>query len=119
MTHETMDDIVTSLDALLEAERGALLEGALDRLPILLDEKARLIDSLNTLRPDDEDRLGDIRTKVTRNQALLEGALQGIRKVADRLATVRRLRHSFDTYDESGHRQTIDGDVVRRIERRA
>jgi len=39
--------------------------------------------------------------------------------VAGRLADLRQLRHSFDTYDEVGQRRTIDGDVVHRVEKRA
>jgi len=119
MTNESASEIVTALDTLLEAERTALLDGTLDRMPALLEEKARLIDALKALNPDDGEMLDDLKTKIVRNQALLDGALQGIRQVAGRLAALRRLRHSFDTYDQSGHRQTIDGEVARRVEKRA
>ena len=52
-------------------------------------------------------------------QLLLDGALEGIRNVANRLADLRRLRHSFDTYDSRGRKSTIEGHVVRHVEKRA
>lgn len=119
MTSESTTDIVSMLDKILEAERSALLSGDLERLPPLLEKKARLIDALNAGEAEDESLLEALKVKLVRNQDLLDGALEGIRKVAKRLALLRRLHHSFDTYDDRGQRQTIDGDVVRRVERRA
>jgi hypothetical protein len=121
MTHENASahDIISRLDSLLEAERAALIAGDMDSIPEMLERKTRLIDDLNGLAPGDRDALDTLKSKVMRNQALLDGALQGISAVAGRLAALRRLRDSFDTYDESGRRQTIDGDVAHRVEKRA
>lgn len=119
MTDDEAARIMSALDDLLEAERAALLDGDLDRMPALLGEKAALVEDLNTLDPGDRPAMGALREKVSRNQALLDGALQGIRQVAGRVAALRQLQQSFDTYDESGRRRTIEGDVVRRFEKRA
>lgn len=119
MEPDTATDILQALDDLLEQERGALLTGDLDQMSVLLDRKTGLIDKLNVLDPESQPDLDDIRTKVMRNQTLLDGALQGIRQVAGRMATLRQLRHSFDTYDKTGRRHTIEGTVVRQVEKRA
>jgi len=119
MTHNTVTEIMAGLDAILERERSALLAGDLDKMPQLLEEKTALIEALEALDPDDKPDMEPLRDKAERNQALLDGALQGIRQVAGRLAAFRRLRHSFVTYDETGHKRTIEGDVVHRVEKRA
>ena len=119
MTDKTPAQIMAALDELLEKERRALLAGDLELIPPLLEEKSALVDALNLLTPGEKPSMDRLRDKVGRNQALLDGALQGIRQVAGRLADLRQLRHSFDTYDEVGQRRTIDGDVVHRVEKRA
>jgi len=119
MAAETTADFLSALDDLLDHERAALLGGDLDRMPGLLGRKTALIDALDTMdavaRPD----LEGLKGKVMRNQALLDGALEGIRQVAARIASLKRMRVGFDTYDASGRRRTIEGDVVRRMEKRA
>lgn len=119
MTAEPAQEIINRLDELLELERTALLQGDLDRIPTFLEEKESLIDRLNQLEPDANADLQDLQLKFERNQALLDGALQGIRKVAARMAAFRRIRRSLETYDESGRKQTIQGEVERRVEKRA
>ena len=119
MKTETAQDIINRLDELLELERAALLQGELDKIPNLLEEKERLIDALNAAQPEEESGLEELQLKVERNQVLLDGALQGIRKVAARMAAFRRIRRSLETYDETGRKRTIQGEVERRVEKRA
>ncbi len=119
MTHDASQKIIDRLDDLLDLERAALLHGDLDKIPVLLDKKETLIDALNTLGPEDRHNLKDIQAKVERNQVLLDGALQGIRKVAARMAAFRKIRRSLETYDETGRKQTIQGEVVYKVEKRA
>ncbi len=119
MKTETAQDIVNRLDELLELERAALLQGELDKIPNLLEEKERLIDALNAVQPAQDSGLEELQLKVERNQVLLDGALQGIRKVAARMAAFRRIRRSLETYDETGRKRTIQGEVERRVEKRA
>lgn len=119
MKTETAQGIINRLDELLEAERDALLQGDLDKIPAMVEEKESLIDALNDNAPETKAELRELQVKVERNQALLNGALQGIRKVAARMAAFRRIRRSLETYDESGQKRTIQGDVERRVEKRA
>jgi len=119
MTKATPQQLIDQLDTLLEKEREALLVGDLDKVTEIAVSKEELIDALNRLSPKDQTSLEALQEKVTRNQVLLDGALQGIRKVASRLAALRRIRKSMDTYDASGRKQTIQGEVDRRMEKRA
>lgn len=119
MMNDRGNRILDQLDILLEDERGALLRGDLSQLMALTAEKERLVDALNAL---DSAPTGDLRAvqgKLTRNQALLDGALQGIRSVAARLAAHRRIRRSLDTYDQSGRKHSIPGDIAHNLEKRA
>ena len=119
MTEPTPQMLIDRLDDLLECERETLLRGQLDAMADIAEEKERLIDALNALEPEEHPDLTDLQSKVARNQVLLDGALQGIRNVAARLAALRRIRRTLETYDESGRKQTIQGEVERRVEKRA
>lgn len=116
------DDIATNfeaLDALLEEERTALLNGELEKLTDMLPRKEALIDALNDVMHTDIPTLQSLDSKVKRNQLLLDGTLNGIRTVATRLAMLRRLRSSLETYGSDGKKRNIDVDTERSVEKRA
>lgn len=113
------EELIARLDTLLDQERNALLEGDLESLNQLVDEKEALIHSLSEAELDEPEGLRGVSDKVSRNQALLEGALDGIRNAARRLAEIRQARKSLDTYDETGRKQRIDSDVSGKLEKRA
>lgn len=119
MTNSKSQDIIHALDDLLEKERTALLEGNLDIITRLLSEKENLIDHLNASEASLPEALDMLQGKVQRNQALLDGALQGIRAVANRMGSLRRIRKSLDTYDESGRKTTIHVRQDNKVEKRA
>ncbi len=119
MTDESHQKLIDSLDELLDREREALLAGQLDQLGVLMTTKEQLIDRINKLQVEDRTPLESIHQKVTRNQALLNSALEGIRAVADRMAELRRVRSGFETYDRRGKRQTFGNSVNSNLEKRA
>lgn len=119
MTNDTPQTLINRLDTLLEDERRALLRGDLDAIAALLGRKEALIDALNAQDPGAKTDLQALQGKVGRNQALLDGALQGIRKVAGRMAAFRKIRRTLETYDETGRKQAIQGEVEHQIEKRA
>ncbi len=121
MTDDPTDtqSLIDQLDALLETERRALLAGDLDAISGLLDRKESLIDALNAIEIGDAANLRSLHGKVDRNQALLEGALQGIRRVAGRMAAFRKIRRTLETYDERGRKAVLQGEVVHEVEKRA
>jgi flagellar biosynthesis/type III secretory pathway chaperone len=119
MSRNDAQALIDHLDDLLEQERAALLEGDLEKIGRLLDAKEQLIDALNTLSQDERPEMDAVEAKVLRNQALLDGALQGIRHVATRMAALRRVRRSLETYDAKGTKTTIEGGADFSVEKRA
>lgn len=119
MTSETTQNAIAALDFLLEREREALVEGDLDQLTDLFEEKRTLIDQVNDQTDAETETLQTLQAKALRNQTLLDNALQGIRSVATRMGTLHRIRQTLDTYDETGQRRTIDAHPDRKMEKRA
>lgn len=119
MTHETARDTIDALDDLLDTEREAVLAGDLEKITRSLELKEALIDRLNKQDVEDRVELESLNSKVVRNQELLNTALAGIRSVSRRLAAMRRIRSSMDTYDAEGRKCTIDLSTDRSVEKRA
>ncbi|MEQ6203022.1 flagellar biosynthesis protein FlgN [Sulfitobacter sp. HNIBRBA2951] len=117
MTHNIID--FTELDALLEQERTCLLEGDLEALGALLPIKEQLIADLLERHELTRDILAPIEDKLQRNQLLLDGALDGIKAVATRLAALRQVRTVLDTYDAQGRKKQVVTPTPPKIEKRA
>ena len=119
MSSETTEEMIVALEALLERERSALLEGDLEFLVGQLDEKTALVDALQAREDAEGGAIAVLQVKVLRNQALLDNALEGIRSVASRMSALRRIRRSLDTYDAKGRRTTIESRAENQMEKRA
>ena len=119
MTSADPDALHARLDSLLARERAALLAGDLHAVGALAEEKEALAEQLETLGPEMRDALRQLGETARRNQALLDGALQGIRLAAGRLSAYRRLRGEMQTYDPQGRKTTIAGILSHKVERRA
>ncbi|MEO9457558.1 MAG: flagellar biosynthesis protein FlgN [Roseobacter sp.] len=113
------EDTADFLDELLDREREALLNGNLDLIHRVFKEKETLIEELNALNPPNKATLQELNTKLTRNQALLRSALEGIKSVADRFADMRQIRESLDTYDVYGKRKKFEILTKGVVEKRA
>ena len=117
-----MDEKLTEaeqLETLLEKERALLLEGNLVGLGILLPEKEKLMDALLEDVETSSKRFSPLEGKLHRNQLLLDGALDGIRAVSERLASLRHVRTTLDTYDAHGRRQQVKTHNTQQVEKRA
>ena len=118
MTTE-QDTLIGKLDALLDVERRALLDGDLEALAGLVQEKEQIMEELSRAEFADEEALSPINEKMQRNHVLLEQALGGIRAVARRLADIRQTRKSFDIYNRLGRKNRIEGGSDSSVEKRA
>ncbi len=98
--------IVDEFSELLERERESLLSGDLQSVERLTVQKEALIERLKATAENADD-LGRLKTDLTRNMELLEGAMTGIRAVSSRLEQLRRARSGLDTYDSSGRKSHV------------
>lgn len=117
MTSEKFE--LTKLDALLEQERAFLLKGDLQGLGTLLPAKEKLVEILLDGDEAHRDQIVPLEVKLQRNQLLLDGALDGIRSVAMRLAALREVRTALDTYDAQGRKNRVVTQVTQQLEKRA
>lgn len=118
MTNENRN-IANLFDQILDREREVLMSGEFSEIPGLVDQKTILLEQLNDLQGPDSAQLENLQTKALRNQELLDNALQGIRHVANRFATLRKLSKSLETYDERGLKTSLPSAVTSKVERRA
>lgn len=119
MKTETAQSVIEELDQLLDRERQALLAGDLEQIARILVLKEALIDQINAFDAAERDNLERVHDKLTRNQTLLKGAMEGIRAVADRMADLRRVRQGLETYDRSGRKTRHDTQPNSNVEKRA
>jgi len=96
------------LDDLLEREKMVLIAGALSALPDILSEKEVMLEKFLSDDPPPRDLLEGLNTKLERNQRLLSGTCDGIRKVADRMGELRRVQSSLEVYDGLGKRRSFE-----------
>jgi flagellar biosynthesis/type III secretory pathway chaperone len=113
-----MSELATRLGSLLEAEREALLQGDLERIAQLMEEKEALVASLDDTL-DMAQALVPLQPAIRRNNDLFDQALAGIRAVTSRLGSLQSLRKTLETYDSSGRRFTIIEPAENRLEKRA
>lgn len=118
MTSKTNAVMTEELSELLDAEREALLKGNLDKLNELLVPKEALIEAMNAVPQTDLTSMQMLDNKVKRNQLLLDGALEGIRAVAGRMAQLREVKGALETYGADGKRRDIQLDSDSSVEHR-
>ncbi len=117
--HMTKENAVTDrLQALIAAERDALLKGDFVRIEELFEEKQSLSSVLEHSSVS-ADQIAPIRDGLRRNQELFDHTLAGIRNVAARLGEMNRARKSIHTYDSHGRKKCIEAPEIKRLERRA
>lgn len=116
---DSAQDLIDELDDLLDQEREALLKGELGQLARLMTLKEGLIDRIRGHESLEQEVLASVQGKVTRNQALLNSAMEGIRAVADRIADLRRVRRGLETYDRTGRKTEVGTQNRSTVERRA
>ena len=119
LTDQPPQAIINALDTLLEEERGALTNGELYKLEDILARKEDLFDRLNNITDLESGALESVQNKVTRNQALLGSAMQGIKAVANRMSELRKVRKGLEVYNQSGQRTRFATTGSLKLEKRA
>jgi len=119
MTSDNAQNLIDELDDLLNIERQALVGGDIEGISRLVSQKEFLIESLNAIGDLDRENLSELHQKVTRNQTLLNSALEGIRAVATRMTELRRVRNGLATYDRKGQKNQFDISRAKQVEKRA
>lgn len=119
MSDRKPQQIIDELDQILDRERTALMAGDLGQLEELLAKKEKLIGKLNSVTELERESLAQVQNKVSRNQLLLDSAMEGIRSVAARMAELRRIRRGLDVYDQSGRKTRFGTHGATKLEKRA
>ncbi|WP_204112718.1 flagellar biosynthesis protein FlgN [Shimia biformata] len=109
-------DQILELDTLLDLEHQALLGGDLDHVVRQAKTRERLLANLG--KSVGTRRLSGLKSKLIRNQNLLEAAMEGLRSVQNRMANMKDVRNALQTYDPTGQVSPIDTRVDARLERR-
>ena len=116
---DTVDDIVASLQDVLDRERHVLLAGEHDQLMRLVNAKEIALTRLQELGGGAPDVLAGLRDQMERNQVLAQCALEGVRSALNKVAIGRDAQKRVVTYDETGSRNTLSLKRSGKIERRA
>lgn len=119
MTSNTSKQIYQTLGVLLEAEKKALISGDLETVGGLVSQKETLIETLRSFPVRDQVQMMRLHEKISRNQALFDRALDGIRSVTRRLAALRNVRGTLEVYDARGSRQSVNLKNGTSLEKRA
>jgi len=119
LTHQNPQSLIDELDEILDQERSALVRGELDKIEELLARKEPIIAQLNTIDSLERAALAQVQTKVSRNQELLNSAMEGIRSVATRMAELRRVKKGLDVYDRAGRKARYGTTMGQRLEKRS
>jgi hypothetical protein len=100
-------DPVARLERLLEDERAAILDGALDRLEGIAAAKAAAAEGIGPAPVATPERLARLRAAAEGNRRLLDGAAEGLRAAIRRIEAARRAAAHLDTYTEGGARADL------------
>lgn len=119
MDRNQQTEIFEALDALLKREKRALLQGAFEDLADIGAAKTCLLEELEKLQPHERAPLEGLQEAVSNNQTLIENALAGIRDVAARMALLRQVRETLQTYDARGKKNEVYLPVSGKLEKRA
>ena len=110
MSARETDRLSRAMAALLEREADALRRGAFDRLAPLLVEKERLAERLaaapSAARPDGPAAVR-LRAAAARNDVMLQAAIDGMRRGAERIGALADVSRNLQTYDDTGRRRRL------------
>lgn len=95
------NDRIAAINALLQGERQAILQGAYDGLAGIAERKAALMTDL-AQGAIDRAALRQIQSDIAHNQDLLAAAIAGVKSARLRLDELAKVRTGLMTYDAQG-----------------
>lgn len=95
------------LDALLEREYAALLDGDLASIERLGSEKVALLEKVSVAAVDDLDGFASMRNRLIRNQTLAQSAIEGMRMAIRRVKEINEVSASLRTYRKDGKKVQV------------
>ncbi len=101
-----MPDEMTQLIGVLAQEREAILTGDFDSIDRLVSEKTELIEQIEP--KGDRKQLRSVFAAVEHNQALLQAAIEGVKRARERLEAVRDVQTSLSVYSPWGMQTITD-----------
>ena len=110
--------MIDALEDLLDQERAAIMDGALEDMGRIASEKERVLERQELGTPDHK-ILDRLRRKAARNQQLLAAAIRGVKAVSARLDVLRNGPSDMNTYDRDGQRTTLSSRQQGALHRRA
>ena len=110
--------MIDALEDLLDKERAAILDGALENMGRIASEKERVLERRELTAPDQR-TLDRVLRKAARNQQLLAAAIRGVQAVTTRLDILRNGPSDMNTYDRAGQRTTLGNRHQGALHRRA
>jgi flagellar biosynthesis/type III secretory pathway chaperone len=109
---------VETFENLLDEEHDALINGDFERIAELMQEKQGLVEKLPAVC-DRPEALTMIRDRMARNHRLFDQSLAGLRNVASHLGVLAHVRKTLSTYNGKGQKETLTGQISKRLEKRA
>lgn len=106
MRHDP-ESMLTIVRTILAAERNALADGDFDALARSNERKQAVIALLESEEVVDSGELARLKREALRNQALVDGALSGLKRLMDRLHALNEVQTKLETYDEKGQVGTL------------
>ncbi len=105
---DEVQDPISKLENLLEAEVTALRSGDYEALEGFVADKERLLLELAELEDDlDVEKTQHLQALLERNGVLYEATMDGLRTVIARLKSVARVHSHLDTYAPGGAMQDL------------
>lgn len=105
------------IDAILDTEREAIVDGRLEEIETLIARKEQALEAAR-LADSNPDALRRLREKAQRNEQLLNGAMTGLRRAIGRIEEIRRGNAGLNTYTQSGAKTLLGHTGAAQVEKK-
>lgn len=111
--------IAARLDAHLNAEYKALIDGDLAKIETLAEEKVALLETIEKMPLKDLEQFQVFRERLLRHQILTQSALEGMRAAILRAKEVQSVSKSLSTYTARGSQTRVSVEMGQTLSKRS